>query len=431
MARLQARLRGVEADDPAVLVVHRAQHDRGAVAGGVPADRTATAAAAIQAHAAVALQRVLACRATQIGQRVAGDAGQAIQREFAHHGRVHVHQPVALRQRLVAAHAGAHGFGLLVAGFGHVHGHFAALPGVGGLGSGGDHQPAAVGRKRAVLDGHVRAEIDGSGCAGRVGGAPGVVLFARGVAALAVLAQAADQAQLALTQVVGLGRLGRILLGAHIGGLHHAAAVPALPLLAAAPAQRTVAAPLQAGGGFVAAGQLGQRAAAQVAHEHVAVAHQRHARAGGVVQEVAAVHVRARRAVQPRGHAAPVDALAETVADGRAFALAGVFHRLRIPAPPGLFHAIADPVRVGHHLFQGQRLRGLRGQPRGGGKQQAGGKDAAHGDLAGGQRQQVSSARTGGEPPQVMARGSPVARFQAQSRSALRTPRCKATSTRA
>src|SRR3546814_9029655 len=54
---------------------------------------------------------------------------------------------------------------------------------------------------------------------------------------------------------------------------------PAEPVVARAPHQRAIAAPLRPRFAGVGAGELGQRAGRQVAHEDVAVAHEGHARA--------------------------------------------------------------------------------------------------------------------------------------------------------
>src|SRR3546814_2191940 len=66
--------------------------------------------------------------------------------------------------------------------------------------------------------------------------------------------------------------LFRSLRGAAGGG-------PAEPVVARAPHQRAIAAPLRPRFAGVGTGELGQRAGRQVAHEDVAVAHEGHARA--------------------------------------------------------------------------------------------------------------------------------------------------------
>ena len=367
--RLQRRVGQVDRRQPAILVVDRAHHHRDAAAVAAPADRRRAAVVATgqHLHLAVAFQRLLAGGLAQRGERIAGDAGQDVELEFAGLRRAHVDQPQPLRQRRVAADAGAHVLEFLVARFGDVLRHLAGRALVGGLGGGHHQQPAAVGRQRAVGDLDVVAEVDRRRRAGRVGLAPGVFLRARGVAPGAVVLQGFDQAQLPVAQVIGFRRGVRILFRLDQRGLHHAITRgPAEPVVAHAPAQLAVAAPLRLRFVIVAAGDLRERAVAQVAHEHVAVADEGHARALRIEHRLRRVEVGARGAVEP-GRDAGGDRLHVRVADGRAFALERVVRALSVPRPPGLLHRRADPVGVGHDLLHRQRGRRLR--RRGGGKQ--------------------------------------------------------------
>ena len=128
----------VDGGDPAVLVVHRARHQRHVAAVVAPQH-------AVNAHRAVALERVLAGGLAHFGQRVAADAGQAGKRQLAMAavGQVHQHQLLALRR--VAADAHAHVLDFFVTGLGHVLGHLAGAAGFVVLGFGDHQQPAAVG----------------------------------------------------------------------------------------------------------------------------------------------------------------------------------------------------------------------------------------------------------------------------------------------
>src|SRR5690606_38154641 len=99
-----------------------------------------------------------------------------------------------------------------------------------------------------------------------------------------------------------------------------------------------VAAPLRARLAGVGAGELGERAGRQVAHENVPVAHEGHARAPRVDHLPGAVDAGQRGAVQARRGGA-VDRLRERVADVAAVALARVVGGLAVPRPPRVLDA--------------------------------------------------------------------------------------------
>src|SRR3546814_12588901 len=81
------------------------------------------------------------------------------------------------------------------------------------------------------------------------------------LAAGAVVAQGAQHVELAIAQGVVLRRLVRIVLGLEQRGLRGAAGGgPAEPVVARAPHQRAIAAPLRPRFAGVGAGELGQRA---------------------------------------------------------------------------------------------------------------------------------------------------------------------------
>ncbi len=284
-------------------------------------------------------------------------------------------------QRGVAADAGADFLELLVAGLGDVHRHLAALALVGALGLGHHQQPAGVRGQGAVDDDDVLAQVRRRRRAGRVDGAPGFFLFANGLAAGALGGQGLDQAQLAVAQVVGARFRRGVLGGLHQRRLRKAGArLPLEPVVAGAEHEVPVAAPLRPRLALVGAGHLGQGAAAQVADEHVAVAHEGHAAAGGVIGGQRAVESCARGTVHALGGAA-VHGDLPGVADVLAFPLEVVLDALAVPRPPGRLDRRADPVRVRHGLVQGDRGRagaagGLRERARGGAQEQGECKEA-------------------------------------------------------
>ena len=104
VARLQRRHSRVDGRDPAILVVDRA-HQHGDVAAVVaPVDRRAAAVAiGLDAHVAVALERILAGGLAQRGQRIGADAGQRVERQLA--------APWPRRRRPATACAAAAGCG--------------------------------------------------------------------------------------------------------------------------------------------------------------------------------------------------------------------------------------------------------------------------------------------------------------------------------
>ncbi|MNV03354.1 hypothetical protein D3C71_936170 [compost metagenome] len=378
VAGFQLRRGGTGGGDPAVLVVVGPQHDRGLAAIGVPAD----AAAHELAHhfqRAVALERVLAGLAAQLGQRVGGDAGQGAQRQRFDLAGDRVGQPEGVRLGIVAAHAGAGVFGFFVTGLGDVQRHLAAAAFFVALGLGHHDQVTRVGREHAVDDLDIGAEEDRCRCAGRVGLAPALTLVTQFIALGAVVAQGGEGAHLLVTQHVGLWRLGGILVGLELGDLagDAAAGIPVEPVVAHFPDHAAIGGEVHAAGALVAAGELGERTAAQVAHEHVAIAHEGHALTAAVVDAAG----RIQRAALIVGHLlrhAAGDRHAEAVAHRAALALERVFHLLAIPRPPGRFDRRPDPVRIGHCLFDGDRRGRGMGAAESGQQQQGQGQVSGH-----------------------------------------------------
>src|SRR5690606_32347630 len=109
------------------------------------------------------------------------------------------------------------------------------------------------------------------------------------------------------------------------------------------PRQRAVVAPLRPGFLVVAAGDLLQAAVAQVAHEQVAVAHEGHPRAGGVVDRAGRVEGGALAVRDQARRAGAVHRHLPGVADAGAVALALVLRRGAVPGPPVVLHAVPDP----------------------------------------------------------------------------------------
>src|SRR5690606_12851520 len=105
---------------------------------------------------------------------------------------------------------------------------------------------------------------------------------------------------------------------------------PAEPVVAAAPQQGAIARPAWRGFGRFAAGELGQRAIAQVAHEHVAVAHEGHARALRIQHRARGIDTGVGGAVDdPR--LATGDLLHVDIADPAALALERVIGAAAVP----------------------------------------------------------------------------------------------------
>src|SRR5690606_25867368 len=123
------------------------------------------------------------------------------------------------RRGVVAAHAGAHVLGFLVARLGDELRHCAALAALGVLGGGGGQQPAAVGRECAAGDAHAAAQVHRRRGLAGVFALPVLLLLALGLALFALGAQGFEQAHLVLAQLVGARRLGRVVLGLEHGGL--------------------------------------------------------------------------------------------------------------------------------------------------------------------------------------------------------------------
>jgi hypothetical protein len=159
---------------------------------------------------------------------------------------------------------------------------------------------------------------------------------------------------------------------------------------------------LQAAGIVTAARELGQRAAAQVAHEHVAVAHECAAHAGRIEDNIGGIEVGACAAFQSRLCTA-VDADLPGVADGRAVALEQVLRGLAIPTPPAAVHRRPDPVRIRHRLGQRDRFGGMDHRRGDQGREQGEGeRGKAHGAIREAGRQRVAAV-----PAQASA-GSPA-----------------------
>jgi hypothetical protein len=146
--------------------------------------------------------------------------------------------------------------------------------------------------------------------------------------------------------------------------------------VAAAPDQAAVAAPARIDLLGLGAGQLEQGAAAQVAHEHVAAAHEGHAHPLRVEHRVGAVDRAARGAVE-QARLAAIHGLRVQVLDPGVAAAQRVVHLAAIPGPPCLLDRRPDPGRIGHDPVQGQRLRGL-GLEQAGEQQAAQRKESAH-----------------------------------------------------
>ena len=386
VARLQARVGEIHRGDPAILVVDGMDLHGDLAAIVAPRDRGG--GFAFHPHRAIAFQRILARRLAQGRHRILGDAGQRVVAERANRARRHIHQPQRLRHRIVASHAGAHILEFLVAGLGDIHRHLAFLAFVRALGLGHHHHPAAIRRHRAVCDGDIGAQVDRTRRAAAVGLAPGGFLLARRLALGAIPRQCFQRAQLLLAQCIGLGCVGRILFRAQNRGLGDAGLRrPAVPVVAVAPDHAAVAGEARLRFGVVAAGDLGQRAAAQITQEHVAVADEHHALAARVDLRVGRIQSAAFGVADPFGRGAATGGLRVGVADQAAGALEFVLHMPAIPGPPRAFDRRTDPVRIRHHLFDGQRrglVRGelLRGEGPGKGQRQGkqqGRQNVAHG----------------------------------------------------
>ena len=284
-----------------------------------------------------------------------------------------------MRQGRVASHARPHVLEFLVTRFGDVLGHLAALSGIGALLPRDHQQPSAIRRQRAGFDLHLGAQVDRGRRARGIGLAPCLGLLLRGLALGAVVGQRADRAQLLLAQRIGLGRGQRIAFGLEFGDDGGAGAGgPAVPAVARPPEHRAIGTEARLLFHLMGAGDLGQRSAAQVAHEQVAVAREQHALAGGIVDRVRGVQVRA-LVVSDAMRGGAVERLLEGVAHAAAVALEFVLHLFAVPGPPGAFHRRTDPVRFGHRLFQRER-RGRLGVHRGGEgeRQQQGKQGGAH-----------------------------------------------------
>ena len=135
VAGAQAGAGGVHRGDPAILVVDRAQQHRDVARIAGPVDRRpAAVGVGLDAHVAIALQRILACGLAQRGERVVLDPGQGVERQLARRAGGDVDQPQRVRQRRIAADPGMRLLELLVARLGDVLRQLAGLAGVGAPG---------------------------------------------------------------------------------------------------------------------------------------------------------------------------------------------------------------------------------------------------------------------------------------------------------
>ena len=176
------------------------------------------------------------------------------------------------------------------------------------------------------------------------------------------LLQRGEGAQLEIAQIVGLRRRLGIVLRLDLGDGRDAAGgqIVDVPVAAAAKAQAaSVGGELRKTMALRRTRDLAQRAVAQIAHENVAVAHERRARTGKIVDRAGTVARRHRctvdDAVAARGE---IDAM--QVDDRGILAPGRVVHRASVGGPVGVLRRRADPARIGHDGFQGQRGRGGR-----------------------------------------------------------------------
>ncbi len=227
-----------------------------------------------------------------------------------------------------------------------------------------------------------------------------------------------------LAQCVGLGRGGRILVGARQRdrlcqcGFRR----PAEPVVAHAPDHAAaVGGETRLVFGVGGAAELGQ-AAADLAQENVAVADEHRAPVLAIEIRAGGIEVGEHRAFDA-GRGTARDRQAPGVAHRRIGALERVVRALAIERPPRRFHRRPDPVRMRHRLVQRERRIGRtdrrrRGSGQGKGKQGRGEQCIAHGGSEG--TGKVGKPNKG---PAAGARAAfPMRRLRRQSGESLGEP---------
>ncbi len=287
------------------------------------------------------------------------DAGQVVERQFVRLVRDEVEQPHRLRRGIVAADARAFGFLFLVARFGDEMLQLAVAALVVTLRRGDHEQVARIWRQRGADDVDLVTEPERRGRARGVALAERLVVFAFRVTIGLDVAQGREQAQLQAAEVVGLLRLRILFRLDDCGGAADAAREIVLEPVRADPVlhRAAVGGELRRGFGFGRARELDQATARDFAHEYVAVAHECGARAVAIEHRVRAVRIRHRGRIDQGVRAAgEIDAM--QVADRVTVLLDAVIDRAAVDAPVRRFDRCADPVRIGHRLFDGHRARG-------------------------------------------------------------------------
>ena len=362
----------IDAGDPAVLVVDRAQLDRQLAAVVAPCDAAATAVVATghdayQAHVgrlqrcrlvglAVLLQRGHRLLA-QGGQRIVLDAGQPIGLQCVLLVMGQVEQPQRLRRRVIAADVVARVLRLGVAAVGHVMIDLRRLALLVSLRRGHQQQPAAVWRQLAVDQPDLVAQPERRRRAPRVGRFQRLALIEHGLLVGLDLAQGLEQLQLQPAQIIRLLRLrvvGELQFGDRRG--HAAGQVVAVPVVAVAILQRAaIGGKLRRRLVLRRDRHLAAPAAGQIHLEHVAV------------QDEGSMLVRMIEHGRPigLGHRGRIEFHA--VAAGRidpvqvahraAVALERVVQAAPVHAPVRILHRLTDPVGIGHDGFQVERSR--------------------------------------------------------------------------
>ncbi len=342
---------------PAVLVVHRAQH-QGQVAAVVAPLRAEHGNGAALGR----LGRVVA--GTQVGQRVGIDARQGGQVQLQALALVQVEDSQSVRGRLRPADPAAHVDDFGVTRFGDVVGHLAAAGCRTVLGRlAGDQQPAGIGRGQGRQGPLVLAQVPGRRSLAGIGTAQFKRTFAFAGAFLAGALQGVEQAQLGLHQGVLVIQGVRLVLPAQVGQRadQPAGRIDQQPALATGHQQPAIGGEGRLADGFGAGSELAQPTRFQVTQEQVAVTDKCGPPPGGLVDRRGAVD---RRPVGI-GHWL---VLATGQVDGAqlpqrtAGLLDLVIGLAAIQRPPGILDRRPDPVRVGHDLFQ-RRGRQCRQAP--------------------------------------------------------------------
>jgi hypothetical protein len=123
---------------------------------------------------------------------------------------------------------------------------------------------------------------------------------------------------------------------------------------------------------------LGQRAAAEVAQEHVAVAHEGRTGPRTIEHGLRAIEGLERR-IKHRPHPSVAQGVFIQVAHRAGLALELEQHTAAVQHPAGIFHRGADPVRVGHDLFKADIRVADRGGFVGGPRDRCAGKHGQQG----------------------------------------------------